>query len=40
LELIVVGVAMLTILLLAKDESSKNVRELEKENLDDDTIYG
>jgi hypothetical protein len=31
---------MLTILLLAKKGSSKNVRKLEKENLDDDTIYG
>jgi hypothetical protein len=36
----VVGVAILTILLLAKNGSTKNVRKLEKKDLDDDTIYG
>ena len=40
MELIVVALALLAILLFAKNGSSKNVRKPNKEDLDDDTIYG
>ena len=40
MELILVALALLVIILAAKNGSSKSVRKPPKEDLDEDTIYG
>lgn len=40
MELILVALALLVIILAAKNGSSKNVRKPPKDDLDEDTIYG
>jgi hypothetical protein len=40
MELVLVALALLVIILAAKNGSSKNLRKPPKEDLDEDTIYG